>query len=105
MESNVLSIDRSRLDLVGQLVEVRWAVGHPFAKKQCEQCVYAVRGIDHDMICLGLVYDACDGIHNSDAVYWVNILAIQYMRVLSERDVKSRIDFFERQFELDRPRD
>ncbi len=105
MESNVLGSDRSRLDLVGQLVEVGWAAAHPFAKKQCGKCVYAVRGIEYDMICLDLVYDAIDGVHRTDAVYWVNVLAVQYLRVLSEREAKSRIEFFEREFELDRPRD
>lgn len=105
MESNVLSIDRSRLDLVGQLVEVRWTAGHPFAKLQSEQCVYAVRGTENDLICLELVYNANDGAHRKDAIYWVNVLAVQYMRVLSAREAQSRVEFFEREFELDRPHD
>lgn len=105
MESDVLSLDRSPMSLVGQLVEVRWAPGHQFAAKQCEECVYAVRGIEYDMICLELVYDAKVGVHRTDAVYWVNVLAVHYLRVLSEREVKMRVEFFEREFEMDRPRD
>ena len=105
MAPDVLTIDRSRLDLVGQLVEVRWAVNHPLAKKQCEKCVYSVRGIEYDMICLDLVYDAEDGVHRTDNVHWVNVLAVQYLRVLSEREAKARIASFEREFESSRPRD
>ncbi len=105
MESDFLTTDRPKLHLIGQLVEVRWAAGHPFAKKQCDQCVYAVRGIEYDMICLDLVYDAADGVHRTDAIHWVNVLAVQYLRVLSEREAKMRVEFFEREFELERPRD
>jgi hypothetical protein len=105
MESNVVSVDRSRLEFVGQLVEVKWSSSHAFAKKQCEQCVYAVRGHENDMICLELVYDAVDGAHGKDAVYWVNVLSVQYLRVLGEREAQSRITFYEREFQLDRPHD
>lgn len=105
METGIQSISRSKLDLIGQLVEVRWATTHPFAKKQCEKCVYTVRGIEYDMICLDLVYDAEDGVHRTDSVFWVNVLAVQYLRVLGEREVKMRIESFEREFELSRPRD
>ena len=105
MESNVVSVDRSKLELVGQLVEVKWSANHAFAKKPCEQCVYVVRGMEFDMICLELVYDAVDGTHGRDAVYWVNVLSVQYLRVLGEREARSRIEFYEREFQLDRPHD
>lgn len=105
MSTDVLSLDRSKLDLIGQLVEVRWAIAHPFAKKQCEKCVYAVRGLEYDMICLDLVYDAEDGVHRTGSIHWVNVLAVQYLRVLSEREVKTRIESVEREFELAHPRD
>lgn len=105
MESNVITVDRAKLELVGQLVEVKWSPSHSFAKKQCEQCVYAVRGHENDMICLELVYDAVDGTHSRDAIYWVNVLSVQYLRVLGEREAQSRIAFYEREFQLDRPHD
>ena len=105
MEADVQSFKRSKLDLVGSFVEVRWAAGHVFARKQCEQCVYAVRGLEEDMICLELVYDATDGVHRTDSVYWVNVLAVQYLRALTDRDVKTRIEHFEREFVAARPRD
>jgi len=105
MEVNVLQSDRSRLDLVGQFVEVRWSTSHAFAKKQCDQCVYVVRGLESDMICLDLAYDAIDGVHRTDSVYWVNVLSVQYLRVLSEREVERRVAHFEREFEMSHPRD
>jgi len=105
MESDVLSLHRSKLDLIGQLVEVRWSPDHTFARKQCEKCVYVVRGIEHGMICLDQVYDATEGVHRKEAAHWVPMNSVHYLRVLSEREAKVRIEFFEREFELDRPHD
>ena len=105
METNVLSADRSRLDLVGQFVEVRWAANHVLAKRQCDKCVYVVRGLESDMICLDLIYDAIDGVHRTDSVFWVNVLSVQYLRVLSERHAMQRIETREREVALDHPRD
>lgn len=105
MEADVHSFQRSKLELVGALVQVKWALGHEFAKKQCDRCIYAVRGIAYDMICLELVYDAHDGAHRSDSIYWVNVLAVQYLHVLSEREVKHRVEHFEREFQEGLPRD
>ncbi|MBX7133044.1 MAG: hypothetical protein K1X67_10245 [Fimbriimonadaceae bacterium] len=105
MEANVLSTDRSRLDLVGQFVEVRWTATHPMAKRQCEKCVYVVRGLESDMICLDLIYDAIDGVHRTGSVYWVNVLSVQYLKVLSERQALQRIEMLEREVALDHPRD
>ncbi len=93
------------MDLVGQFVEVRWATAHAFAKQQCEKCVYVVRGLESDMICLDLVYDAIDGVHRTDAVYWVNVLSVQYLRVLTDREVQHRIEQFELEFGMSHPRD
>jgi len=105
MECNVLTLERPRLDLIGQFVEVRWAPGHVFAQKQCDRCVYAVRGLENDMICLDLVYDAAEGIHRKDAVYWVNILSVSYLRVLTEREAARRIETLEREVHSELPRD
>lgn len=105
MQTETMAPKRSRLDLIGQWVEVKWATGHPFATKKCETCVYCVRGVENDMLCLDLVYDASDGSHKSDMVVWVSILAIHYMRVLTDRDVNARIERFEREFQLGCPHD
>ena len=105
MKSDVLSLDRPKLDLIGRLVEVQWSPSHVFSKKPCDRCVYAVRGLESDMICVELVYDAKDGVHRTDSVYWVNVLAVSYLRVLSEEEARSRVEFYEREFESDCPRD
>jgi len=44
MERAPLSVDRSKMELIGQLVEVRWVPGHPLAKQSSEESIYVVRG-------------------------------------------------------------
>lgn len=105
MERNALSVDRSKMELIGQLVEVKWTLGHTLGKQHSEECVFVVRGIDSDMLCLALSYGNAEDSRNPNAVYWVNVLAVQYLRVLSEREAKLRIEHFEREFEMTHPRD
>jgi hypothetical protein len=105
MELNVLNRDRTHLSMVGQFVEVRWTSANVLAKRQCEKCVYMVRGHENDMICLELVYDAIDGLHKHDAVYWVNVLTVQYLRVLSEKEAQHRVEILEREVMGDHPKD
>ncbi|HRF60169.1 MAG TPA: hypothetical protein PLH94_09680 [Fimbriimonadaceae bacterium] len=105
MERAPLSVDRSKMELIGQLVEVRWVPGHPLAKQSSEESIYVVRGFESDMLGLALAYGKAEGSHPSNAVYWVNVLAVQYLRVLTEREAKHRIEQFEREFELSHPRD
>ena len=104
MDINVLGRDRTRMEMVGQFVEVRWTPG-PLALRQAGQCVYLVRGHENDMLCLELVYCMEDGMHGCDAIYWVNVLAVQYMRVLCEREVHQRIELLEREALDKNPRD
>lgn len=104
-EFNLTKRDRTQLSLTGSLVEVRWTSTNVLAKRQCEKCVYLVRGIEGDMICLELVYDAIDGVHKRDAVYWVNILSVQYMRVLSDGEAQHRIERLEREALEEMPKD
>lgn len=89
--------DRSTLSLNGSYCEVNWTSTHRLAKRQCEKCVYLVRGVDNFMICLELIYDAIDGVHKHDSVYWVPASAIQYLRVLSEAAATRRIENLERE--------
>lgn len=105
MEFDVTKRDRSPLQMVGALVEVRWTSTNVLAKRQCEKCVYLVRGLAGDMICLELVYDAIDGVHMKDAIYWVNILSIQYLRVLTESEAQQRIERLEREALEHHPKD
>jgi hypothetical protein len=105
MELNVLNRDRTKLEMVGQYVEVRWTSANTLAKRQCEKCVYLVRGHENDMLCLELVYDAIDGIHKHDAVYWVNVLTVQYLRVLTEKEAQHRVEMLEREAMNDLPKD
>lgn len=105
MELDVSKRDRSRLQLVGTFVEVRWAATNALAKRQCEKCVYLVRGVEGDMLCVELVYDAIDGAHTRDAIYWVNILSLQYLRVLSDHEAQRRIDRLEREATEEVPKD
>lgn len=105
MEINVKERDRSRLSFVGSFVEVRWTATNTLAKRQCEKCVYVVRGLEGDMMCLELVYDAIDGVHKQDALYWVNILSVQYLRVLTEAEAQRRIERLEREALADHPKD
>jgi hypothetical protein len=105
MERNALSVDRSNMELVGQLVEVKWSPGHVLGKQHSEECVFVVRGIDSDMLGLAYVCGNSEDSRNEGAIYWVNVLAIQYLKVLTEREAKVRMERFEREFEMVHPRD
>jgi hypothetical protein len=96
--------ENSRLDLVGSFVEVRWTSTHVLAKRQCQKCVYLVRGFEAGMACIELVYDAIDGEHKTDSIYWVETSAIQYLRVLSKKEAHRRIDTLERELMAELPR-
>jgi hypothetical protein len=102
---SVAKRERSRLDMIGTYVEVRWTATNVLAKRQCEKCVYVVRGIEGDMLCVELVYDAIEGVHRHEAIYWVNILSVQYLRVLSDLEAQRRIDRLEREALEDHPKD
>lgn len=97
--------DRNQLELMGSYVEVYWCATNRLAKRQCDKCVYLVRGTSPGMICLELVYDAIEGEHRHDAVYWVPVDSIQYLRLLSERAAQHRIDRLEEELAADKPRD
>jgi hypothetical protein len=97
--------DRTELDLVGSYCQVHWNATNRLAKRQCEKCVYTIRGAEGGMICLELIYDAIDGVHAKDAIYWVSMDAIQYLRVISEVAAKHRIESLEREVMEDAPRD
>lgn len=97
--------DKTELTIVGSYVEVRWTSTNVLSKRQCEKCVYLVRGIQGDMLCVELVYDAIEGEHKKDAIYWVNILSVQYLRVLTEGEAQRRIERLEREALDDMPKD
>lgn len=105
LETTLESRDRSELQLVGSYCQVHWSSSNRLAKRQCEKCVYVVRGISEEMVCVELVYDAIEGIHRQDAIYWVPMHAIQYFRVLSEAAAKRRIESLEREVMDELPRD
>ncbi len=105
VEIDLTKIDKSALSLVGSYVEVRWTSTNYLAKRQCQKCVYLVRGADAGMICVELIYDAIDGEHKKDSIYWVESSAIQYLRVLRESEVRHRIETLEREVLADAPRD
>lgn len=105
IEVDLAKRDRTRLSLVGAFVEVRWTATHRLAKRQCEKCVYLIRGLEGDMICVELVYDAIDGEHRHDAIYWVAMDSVQYLRVLSEGEAQRRIERLEREVMEDHPKD
>ncbi|MCG9895431.1 MAG: hypothetical protein MH204_08155 [Fimbriimonadaceae bacterium] len=97
--------DKSEISLVGSYVEVYWSATNRLAKRQCEKCVYMVRGQAPGLVCLELIYDAIDGVHKSDAIYWVGIESVQYMRILSERSAQHRIETLEREHLEHLPKD
>ncbi|MFQ3586380.1 MAG: hypothetical protein SNJ74_06005 [Fimbriimonadaceae bacterium] len=103
---NLNSIDKSPLDLVGTFVEIHWAIGNKMAARQCEKCVYLVRGAEGGMVCVELVYDAIEGVHKHDAIYWVPVSAVQVMRRLTETEAERRIARLETEaIHPDMPRD
>lgn len=99
------NVDRSPLSLVGTFVEVHWAPGNKLSARQCEKCVYLVRGVENGMVCLELVYDAIEGIHRHDAIYWVPLQGISFVRALSDRLAEQRIQRLELDAVSDMPRD
>jgi|GEM_PF-2147408 len=102
---NLSQIDRTTLSLVGSFVEVRWASGNRLARRQCEKCVYVVRGFESGMVCVELVYDAIEGIHAHDAIYWVPVTAVQYLKRLTDTEAERRVQRLEREALGDHPRD
>jgi hypothetical protein len=96
---------KTRLDLIGSYCEVMWSATNRMAKNQCSKCVYLVRGIEPGLICLELVYDAIEGVHRHDAIYWVPSDALQYLRVLDEKAAERRIEALEKEVYEDKPRD
>lgn len=97
--------DKNPLEMVGSYVEIYWSATSRMAKRQCEKCVYVVRGHSGNMLGVELIYDAIEGVHRNDAVYWVPSESVQYMRVLSESAAQRRIETLEREVFEDRPRD
>lgn len=93
------------LELVGSYCEIYWSSNSRMAKRQCEKCVYIVRGVANDMVCVELIYDAIEGEHRHDHIYWVPSWAIQYFRVLSEARAQARIESLEREVFEELPRD
>ena len=104
-EISLSNVDKTPLSLVGSIVEVMWAPNNKLAARQCEKCVYVVRGLDQGVVCLELVYDAIEGVHRHDAIYWVPLIGIQYMRKLSEKVAEQRIQRLEDEAVSDMPRD
>jgi hypothetical protein len=106
LQTKLSARDRSPLDLIGSYAEVTWSANNRMAKRQCDKCVYLVRGIAGPMVGLELVYDAIDGEHRHEAIYWVPSEAIQYLKVLSELAATHRIESFAAEgLEEDAPKD
>jgi hypothetical protein len=105
LQSPLYDRDRSQVELIGSYVEVRWTATHRMAKRQCEKCVYLIRGIAPGLICVELVYDAIDGEHRHDNLYWVPMDSIQTMKVLTDRSAAFRIENLERETFEEMPRD
>lgn len=102
---NLSERDKHPLDLVGCYCEIFWSPSNRMSRRQCEKCVYIVRGLANDMVCVELIYDAIEGEHGKDQIYWVPSTAIQYMHVMTESKVKNRIDILEREVFEEMPRD
>lgn len=105
MTMDTIKIDTTPLTLVGSFCEVFWTATSRLAKRQCEKCVYVVRGKEQDMICLELIYDAIDGVHKSDEIHWVPMAAIQYLKVLTPVVARRRMETLEREAFENHPRD
>lgn len=105
MTMPMMNKDRKELELVGTYCEIYWTASNRLAKRQCEKCVYYVRGIENNLVCVELIYDAIEGEHRQDKIYWVPTEAIQYMHVLTEAVAMRRIETLEREAYNDRPLD
>lgn len=105
--STMLLSDRPHqtIDLVGSYCEIYWASTSRMAKRQCEKCVYIVRGQSNDMLCVELIYDAIEGEHRQDYIYWVPSSAVQYLKVISQARAQTRIETLEREVFEEMPRD
>ncbi|MBS1704352.1 MAG: hypothetical protein JST40_00650 [Armatimonadetes bacterium] len=97
--------DKTVLKLIGSYCEIYWSANNRLAKRQCEKCVYVVRGMEGEMVCVELIYDSIDGEHHRDSIFWVPVSSIQYMRVLSEAAAMRRIETLEREVIENFPRD
>lgn len=93
------------LNLLGTYCEVFWTSTNRMAKRQCEKCVYLVRGINHNMVCLELIYDAIEGMLKRENIYWVPIESVQYLKVLTPLQAQQRIDRLDREVFDSLPRD
>lgn len=103
---SLANVDRSELKLVGSFVQVHWSEECSLSIRQCEKCVFLVRGLEQGMVCVELIYDAIEGVHCHDAIYWVPLRAIDTMRLLSEKEAERRMNILERQaLSADKPRD
>jgi len=98
-------LERGELPIVGTFCEIRWTSSNIMAKRQCEKCVYLVRGAHGPLVCVELVYDAIEGIGGQDKIYWVPVEAIQVMRVLTIAQAQARMDRLEREAMGDSPKD
>lgn len=105
-EVDLSSREKTPLSLVGAFVQVHWVAECHLAERQCERCVYVVRGLEGGLVCVELIYDAIDGVHRHDAIHWVPVQAISFMRVLTEKEAELRIQRLEKTvFGPDHPRD
>lgn len=91
--------------LVGSFCEIHWTSTNRMAKRQCEKCVYLVRGIEGEMLCVELIYDAIEGEHRHDHIYWVPTSAVQTLRLLTLNQAQHRVEILEKQAYEDLPRD
>jgi hypothetical protein len=82
-----------------------WTATNRMAKHQCQRCVYLVRGVEGGMIGIEMVYDAIEGDHQYDGIYWVPIEAIQYLHILDINAAQRRIDNLEREIAEELPKD
>lgn len=105
MNTEVLRIERSRLDPIGQLVEVHWKSGCAIANNLKDHSLFVVRGFVEGMLLLGLVYDEGTGIHHGETTYFVNCASVDHMRTLTEHEALARIHALENRFAEAHPRD
>jgi hypothetical protein len=82
-----------------------WNATNRMAKHQCSKCVYLVRGVEPGLLCVEMVYDAIDGVHRHDSIFWVPVEAIQYLKVLDDKAAQRRVEALEREAFEDLPRD
>jgi hypothetical protein len=103
--TKLAELERCEIPLVGTFCEIRWTATNVMAQRQCEKCVYLVRGACGSLVCVELVYDAIEGHNSQDKVYWVPVEAVQVMRVLTMAQAQARMDRLEREAMADHPKD